>query len=236
MAFGIDFDCLLEIQLGLVGLVGAQLKERQQEVGLRTFWVVRNALLHLFYGVGNIVLGGVVIGPCLVRFRVVGLLVPQNIEVSLGLLETVRRGTTVGVSCGNQHVGKIGVRAIVIGGEVNTAVEFLKGVGAVSHLEIGLAKLIMCLGEAGVDLDGIAILDFRLAVLALGKIFFAAVEVFLLAHVGITGTADKRNKQKRAGQTADGRKRNDSYGILQLRMRRGTRRHCLRTTLHDTAR
>ena len=233
MAFGSTSIAFLKFSSAWSGWLERNSKERQQEVGLRAFWVVRNALLYLFYGFGNIVLRGVVIGPRLVRFRIVGLLIPQNIEVSLGLLETVRRGTTVGVSCGYQQIGKIGAGAIVIGCEVNTAVEFLKGAGPVSQFEVGLAKLIMCLGKAGVDLDGIAILDFRLAVFALGEIFFAAVEVLLLAHVRITGTTERRD-EKRTSQKQTHGNETTHMGLSSFGWARHTKAY-LRTISHDTA-
>src|SRR6202011_27369 len=95
-----------------------------------------------------------------------------------------------------QKVRQIGVGTIVVRGEFHGASEFLEGATGVTHFEIGLTKVVVRLGETGVDLNGVQILDRRLTVFALRGISFAAVQIFLLPHVGIARTSGKHYGEK----------------------------------------
>ncbi len=138
-------------------------------------------------------------------FRAVGKLVAKNVEVSPGLLKVVLKGSAVGIPRGDQKICQISAGTIVIGGQINGASQFLEGAVGVSQLEVRLAKLIVRLGEARIELEGVAVLDFRLAVLAIGEVLFTTVEVFLLADAGIARTAGQGSEEKRAShQHTDG--------------------------------
>ena len=81
----------------------------------------------------------------------------------------------------------------------------------------------MRLGEAGVDLSGIEILDGRFVILAFGEIFFAAIEVFLFANIRVVGTAVTLRREK-AKPAAGGRRQGGSSSGSPKRDGPGTRR------------
>jgi hypothetical protein len=56
------------------------------------------------------------------------------------------------------------------------------------------------MGESGVNENGVAKLNHRLAVLALGGIFFAAIQILLLAYIGIPRATRAQGCEKRASQ------------------------------------
>ena len=76
--------------------------------------------------------------------------------------------------------------AIVVGSQLHGARKLLKSAGAVAKLEIGLPQLVMRLGETGVQLHRIGILDGGFAVLPLVEIAVPTLQKFLFTHVGIT--------------------------------------------------
>ncbi len=197
---GINVGCFFEIVLSLVGKVGAQLKQGHQQVGLGAVAVEFYSLVHLLQGSGNIVLRSVVVGPGLMGFRGVGQFLAENVEMSLRLLEIFRHRAAVRVPHRDQEVRHVGVGTVVRRIEFNGAVQFLEGAVGIAEFEVGLRELGMRLGEAGIDLNGIGVLNGRFAVLARSEVFFAAIEIFLLADVGITGAACKRHGHQSTSQ------------------------------------
>src|SRR5258708_32060276 len=87
--FRIDFGCLFEIIFGLVWEVGAELKQRELQVGLGAVGIECDRLFHFLHSGAKILLAGVVAGPGLMRLRAVGLLALPNVALSLCLLSTV---------------------------------------------------------------------------------------------------------------------------------------------------
>src|SRR4029077_17693609 len=100
----------------------------------------------------------------------------------------------------DQEFGEVEASEVVIRSDLDGPGKFLASSSAVAHVEISLAELVVRLGEAGVDLNGVGVLNGRLTVLALGKVFFTALEEFLLAHVGIAGTSGHAGGEERANQ------------------------------------
>src|SRR6266496_4885010 len=87
---------------------------------------------------------------------------------------------------------------IVVGSDFHDAIQFLVGAVGVVQPQTGLAELVMRLGESGVNLNRVGILNCGLVVLALGEIFFATGEVFLLANVWIPRAAGAPGREKSA--------------------------------------
>src|SRR5215468_379588 len=160
-------------------------------------WIETNRLLRLLDRCCQIVLRGVVIRPGLVRVGAVGLLVSKQIEVSLGLLQRIRRGGTVWITNGHQQVRQVNMGAIIVRIELHRSVQLLEGALHVPELQICLTELEMRLCISAVDLGGVRILDCSLAVLALCEIFFSAVEVLLLADIRVARTPGQQDEQKR---------------------------------------
>ena len=130
---------------------------------------------------------------------------------------------------------EIGVRAVIIGSEVHGAEEFLKGPLGVSLLEIGLAEVIVSLGKTGIDLNRVQILDGGLAVLAFGRILLAAVQILLLAHIGIARTGCQQTREDAARQQQTYGNRTTHIAFSDCRSWRRAKASSARI-LHDTAR
>ncbi len=97
--------------------------------------------------------------------------------MSFGLLDGVLDRRAVGIAHGHQQVGEIGEGAVIIGSKFDRAAQFLKGAIGIAQLEKSLAELVVGLGETGVDLNGIGILNDGFAVFALGEIALAALKI-----------------------------------------------------------
>ncbi len=92
---------------------------------------------------------------------------------------------------------------IVVGSEFDGTSQFLPRSIAIFHFQVRLCELVVSLDEAVVDFKGVGILDFRLAVLSLGKIFFAALKVLLFSHVGITRAAEGDDEKSASQQETE---------------------------------
>ena len=80
---------------------------------------------------------------------------------------------------------------IIIGREINGAREFGKRAIVILQLDVGLTQLIVRLGEARIDLDGIGILNRRFAEFPFVAVAVAALQKLLLLYVGIAIAADE---------------------------------------------
>src|SRR5437667_2609604 len=99
----------LEVDVSLVGQVGAQLQQRQVKIGLGTVGIEGDAFLHLLYSGSDIILSGVVVSPGLISLWVVGLLVAEHVKMrSCGL-------QVLGLAGNDQHVRDVDTGRIIIG-------------------------------------------------------------------------------------------------------------------------
>ena len=140
----------------------------------------------------------------------------------------------VGIEHRDQQVGEIGAGAVIIGSKFNGAVQFLKCATGVAQLEKGLAELVVGLGKAGVNLNGVGILNYRFAVLALGEIALAALKILLLAHIGIARTAGEESENRAGNNETKNHRATHNFRFLQLLVGERTGPH--HTDLDDTAR
>jgi len=138
----------------------------------------------------------IVIGPGLVSFSGVWLFLAKQVEMGFCLLERVRIGRAVLSADRHEEIGEIEVRAIVIGGELDGARQFLESALAIADSQVALAELEMRLSESGIDLEGIGVLDRGLAVFSLSEVLLAAVKIFLLASIGIACAACENTGQQ----------------------------------------
>src|SRR5215472_7746092 len=100
----------------------------------------------------------------------------------------------------DQQVREIEPRLIVVRIQFERTSQLLIGACFLSQTQKSECQMIVRLGKARVHLYGVAVLDRSLAVLCLFEIALAALEILLLAHVGVAGTtgpkAGKHREQK----------------------------------------
>src|SRR2546427_5406660 len=109
----------------------------------------------------------------------------------LGLLEVASR---------DQQIGDVNVGLIVLRLKLEGAAQFLVGTGPFLQLEVSLGQLVVSVSKARIHLSGVAELDGCFAILALFEVALSALEVFLLAHIGITGTAGEQGGDQSQGK------------------------------------
>jgi hypothetical protein len=82
--------------------------------------------------------------------------------------------------------------------QLDAALQFLESAVRLAETKVGQAEAIVSIRKTPIHLDGIAVLDGRLAVLALLEVALSALEILLLANVGIaraSGEPDEDNSQ-----------------------------------------
>ena len=128
--------------------------------------------------------------------RIVRLRFQKHVGLLLGLLE---------VTAGDQQIGEIDSGLVIFRFQIDSLREFLIRRAPLLQLEKCLGQLVVRVAKTRVDLDRVAKLNGRLAVLAFFGVALPALEVFLFADIGIARTSDGKSGDQSGSQ----RKNND---------------------------
>src|SRR5580692_1542671 len=171
----IHLDRLLETGFGQIRLIVFHLHQRKVEIRIPVAGIERDGFLHLRDRLGKIRLRGQQRAGEKISSGIVWLFLQKKIGLFLRQIQSAG---------GDQELGEIEVRGVVVGLQLEDALKFFIGVRPVRDFDVGPPKAVVSVGIVGIEFDGVHKLDRRFGIFSGVEVLLAAGQVFLFAPAG----------------------------------------------------